>query len=567
MIAMERKEARTLASMVVPWLAIAGGVALWKVAHPDQGWGWKYAALVWILYGTVVFFLARAISNDAIVRRFIPPASARSLGIIRVVVCLVLLGSTLWEDVASSAVIPPELRRLEGLVGWLFSLPGVDRLASSRTFLLGLKWITALALACGVVGLRTRLTLPIASVGYILIAGILRFYTWSYHTGLIPWYLLVILCVTPCSDGLSLDARLRERQGRSPSVATPEVYGLARYACWLAFALPYVVAGLSKLRIDGLRWFDPDNMRLIVYLDSLQPMEFSFHGGIYWRNQLPAIAFTLMAAGGVGAELGYVAVLVSRWARLIMPVSLLGLHLGILLLQNLCFPDLIALQAIFLLDRTALPSRTPEVAATGSYPLRGRFGILCVMAALLVAWSFQLERFPMTGMQMYTGHLRPPYYVPGRGFYYHKVRGLRADGVVVARPIEEGIGALRDSRYREYLGAAFRYPGRDGIAPERLCTFMQAVARGYRPSAPPQERLAEIEFERWAWDFQQEPTGPWDSQDESSGPPAVGHLQDRITWDLRAEPSPASGSETTPPAVTPKDRSLRIPCGPGENSP
>lgn len=543
------ESARGLAKIVVPWLVIAAAVAGWKLS---EGWGWKGSLFWWGIYGAILVSLAWVVSNDALVRRIVPPASARSLGIIRAVVCLILLGSTVWEDVVSTALIPEEIRRVDGLVGGLFYTLPFKTLLSSGAFLAGLKWTTTGALVCGLLGLRTRVALPAACVGYALIAGIMRFYCWYYHTGLVPLYLLVILCFTPCSDDLSLDAYLRKRAGQAASAATPEVYGLARYACWLAVAVPYIAAGLSKLRNDHLRWFNPDNMRMIVFMDSLQPMEFSFNYGIIWRHHLPNIAFTLMAAGAVGAELGYAVVLVSRWGRLIMPLSILGLHAGILFLQNILFPDLIAVQAIFLLDR-----QSPPPPSAAGYPLRGRVGIFGVAAVLLLGWTLQVEQFPITGMQMYTGYLRPPSFVPGRGFYYIKVRAVRADGVTVPRAIETAIPALRDTRYRDFINSTFRTADQGGRDPVRMCAFMQVVAR----RQPAQESLAEIEVERWAWDHQREPTGAWDSQPDADGLPAAGHLVDRYTWDLRREP--LEEEALTPAPVVPRERSRRIPCGPG----
>ena len=49
-----------------------------------------------------------------------------------------------------------------------------------------------------------------------------------------------------------------------------------------------------------------------------------------------------------------------------------------------------------------------------------------------------------------------------------------------------------------------------------------------------------------------------DSQTDASGLPAAGHLVDRTTWDLRAEPSQAESLL----ASVPSGRALRIPCGP-----
>ena len=75
MIAMPKESARALAKVVVPWLAIAAAVAAWKFS---VGWGWKGAIFWWVVYGALVAALGWTVFNDAIVRRFVPPASARA---------------------------------------------------------------------------------------------------------------------------------------------------------------------------------------------------------------------------------------------------------------------------------------------------------------------------------------------------------------------------------------------------------------------------------------------------------------------------------------------------------
>ena len=120
------------------------------------------------------------------------------------------------------------------------------------------------------------------------------------------------------------------------------------FACWVALALPYVAAGLSKLRNGGSRWFAAENMRAILLTDSLNPMQFSFDLGLRLRH-LPDAAFTGLALAAVALEIAFLAVLVSARARRALAVAMALTHVGILLMQNVFFPDLIALQALLLL--------------------------------------------------------------------------------------------------------------------------------------------------------------------------------------------------------------------------
>jgi len=114
----------------------------------------------------------------------------------------------------------------------------------------------------------------------------------------------------------------------------------------MVIVLPYVQAGLSKLREGGLLWWSAANMRAKLYGDALNPREFNWSFSLSLTTA-PDILFVALGIFTVFAELSFGMVLFSRMARRIWPVLAMMMHLGILLLQRILFLDLILIQFVF----------------------------------------------------------------------------------------------------------------------------------------------------------------------------------------------------------------------------
>jgi predicted DCC family thiol-disulfide oxidoreductase YuxK len=297
----------------------------------------------------LILGLAALISTrPSFYRRFVGAATPGSLGAIRMLICAILLASVLWEDLASSALLPKEMRAPMGLLRVFYYLPGFEAFVSSQSALGIFEALTALILFLGVIGWHTRIVVPLGVLCYFLLGGIIRQYTWFYHTGLVPLYVLAVLSLTPCGDGWSVDRLLRIYRRRpvpDADRALP-VYGWSRYLCWLVVALAYVAAGLSKLGNDGWAWLNPASLKRVMLRDSLNPMAFDWGASLYFV-QAPDFFFTALAAATVLGELAFALVLFSGVARLIVPTAMMMMHLGILFFQNVFFPDLIACQLMF----------------------------------------------------------------------------------------------------------------------------------------------------------------------------------------------------------------------------
>jgi predicted DCC family thiol-disulfide oxidoreductase YuxK len=288
-------------------------------------------------------------SSPAGIRKIVGEATPGSLGAIRMWTCAILLLTTLLEDLGSIAWLPAAVRQPRGLLGYLYPLPiGLAALVTSEMGLRAFQLLTELLLFLGLIGWRTRLVLPFAALCHFVLYGILRDYSFYWHQNLVPFYVLTVLCFTPCGDGWSVDRLRKIAQGQAVPDAhrSSPVYGWSRYVCWVMIALPYVAAGLGKVRDGGFFWWNATNMRMNLYADSLNPREFDWAFSLHLVH-VPDVFFSLLGLFALCSEIFFGLVLFSRLARRILPVAAIIMHVGIFLLQRVLFVDLILLQLLF----------------------------------------------------------------------------------------------------------------------------------------------------------------------------------------------------------------------------
>jgi predicted DCC family thiol-disulfide oxidoreductase YuxK len=315
---------------------------------------WDRVTLRGLLSGLGFWLIVLVISAPAFVRRIVGEATPGSLGAIRMWTCLVLLLGAVREDLPSIALLPVEMRQPVGLMQYFYLLPiGFERLVTSGASLRVFQWLTELLLFLGAVGWRTRLVIPLGALCTCVFWGILRDYSFFWHQNLVPLYVMAVLSWTPCGDGWSVDRLWKVYQGRAVPDADRGslVYGWSRYACWVVIVLPYVAAGMSKLRGGGFLWWNATSIRSMLYLETLKK------GPDYWAGpdwalslhltQAPDLLFGLLGLGALLGELSFGMVLFSSMARRIFPVLMMVTHIGILLLQKILFLDLILLQFVF----------------------------------------------------------------------------------------------------------------------------------------------------------------------------------------------------------------------------
>ena len=135
-------------------------------------------------------------------------ATPATLGAMRMFVCIIAINSVLKDNTLSAVkliadgVVPKPMGMMEFAYQWL----GFDWIISNYNALLTFKITTVVLLTLAGIGLLTRSTIILATIFYLLLQGIQRSFYWFNHTGLVPFYILFILCFVRCADGFSVDA-------------------------------------------------------------------------------------------------------------------------------------------------------------------------------------------------------------------------------------------------------------------------------------------------------------------------------------------------------------------------
>ena len=358
--------------------------------------------------------------------------------------CTVALFEVLvWEAGFSDiAGLPPGLFALapEGVVErFVYPLFGWTSYPESVVALQTLRVATGAFLGLAALGLGTPLVLPSAAVLYLVFEGIARSYSHLFHTGLVPVYLLLLLAFFPSGDGFA------ERTRRTKRLPDAPVYGWCLYLLWVVLSLGYLMAGLNKLRVDGLAWAHPSNLRSIVATDGLSPMQFDFDLGLTLLD-LPSWVWWSMGIATLVVEVGYPLVLWSQRARLVFPIAAAGLHLSIVLFQNILFLDLIVLQLI--VCGTArhrsltgcVDGRTDVRSSSALRPVGvGIIGLL--VCTSVTVWVYDIKYFPFSSFSMYSSAD-----LDGAATYY-ELRAVDAEGREVELELEEALPVFRDARH------------------------------------------------------------------------------------------------------------------------
>lgn len=487
-------------------------------------WPMAWQGFFWVVALWAIGPLARRMATGGFYERCVGPATPGTLGAIRALICLILLMSTLWEDLASVVFLPRDFFDFKyiGVLRGLFALPiGMESFLADWTALRFFDRLSGVLLFLAGIGLWTRVTVPAAALSYLVLAGILRGFTFFYHTGLIPLLVLSLLSFTPCGDGFSVDRLLRQRRGKPVpprGVATP-VYGWARYFIWIVIAVPYTAAGMSKIRNGGLMWWHPHNIKSIVLDDTVSPMEFDFGVSLHLATA-PDAVFALLGIVALLTELTFALVLVSRTARLYLPALMLSTHVGILLLQNILFFDLIMIQAVFYdwrpvrarltrwleqrgwLPARLLPAKRETVAAAAGIrrfaPLPWALACLSLAYLLFFSWLNRVEFFPLTSMKMYSSRKSSGQFV------YLKALAIYENGDKERAYFDRWIKAVADGRYVRELYMVFKDEDQRRIIEE----FFESCARQANETLEPGRRLVGIEIQEWQWNFLANPDSP-----------------------------------------------------------
>lgn len=156
---------------------------------------------------------------------------------------------------AIAAVIPRD---------WLFTP------SAFRTF----YWLTFAIGVLALVGLFTRTTLFLFTVGVSVLIAHMYSYGDRHHNEAIFIFFLMSLAFAPSGEELSVDALLRRRRTATASSARerPPVSDLAMWPLKFAhvlLAMTYFSTGVSKLIVGGLEWMNGYTLQGYTFADAL----------------------------------------------------------------------------------------------------------------------------------------------------------------------------------------------------------------------------------------------------------------------------------------------------------
>jgi len=272
-------------------------------------------------------------------RRCIGDRTAVDLAWIRIVTCSVLLLYVATEDLASQAELGASWFAAPGYAKWMGRETFVWFMSSASRLHL-VQWILVALLGLAAAGVATRLTVALSTVVYLLFAALVRSFGKEFHEGYIGFYVLIVLCFTPCGDAVSVDAKRRAGPPREAA------YAWSVWACWAAACVPYVQLGLSKLIYGGLYWFEGRSLRNYMLTDDLNLTEWNIDLALRFHDA-PVFLFTIAGFLALLSEVVYVSVLLSPRLRRIVPAFVALLHLGVWFGQDALFIDATLIPLIF----------------------------------------------------------------------------------------------------------------------------------------------------------------------------------------------------------------------------
>jgi HTTM domain len=260
-------------------------------------------------------------------RWLLGPAAASRLAGFRIAVGVYALG---WL-----AVVTPELlgladldtARMEpvGAVAWL-------RLPAPST--VGMALLLAVAAGSGLAfaaGWQYRTSAPAFALALLLATSYQNSWGKLLHTENLLVVHVVVLALSPAADARVLGSRRRRPSGTA--------YGWPIRAMALATACSYLAAGITKLRLSGMDWLDPENLRNWVAYDLVRKELF---GDPYVPIAVPALEHTWLFIAPVlftlAVELGAPLALLSRRIAIPWAVAAWSLHAAILLAMSVAFP-------------------------------------------------------------------------------------------------------------------------------------------------------------------------------------------------------------------------------------
>jgi hypothetical protein len=217
---------------------------------------------------------------------------------------------------------------------WLFDTAGLP--AFPPEVLAWIQTLWKMALFMSAIGLCARPAMSVAFVAGLYLMGLPHNFGQTQHFDTLVVFASGALALSRAADAWSVDAWIARRR-REVRVVDPGEYTWPLRFVWVAMALIFCAAGISKLRHSGLEWIFSDNLAML-----LQRQQYHISDGEPWTTwgivvaQHPWAARS-MATASVCIETLFPLALFSRTARLVLVPAGLVFLIGIRALMGPTF--------------------------------------------------------------------------------------------------------------------------------------------------------------------------------------------------------------------------------------
>jgi hypothetical protein len=228
-------------------------------------------------------------------------------------------------------------------------------------FVLPVQVLAVTAAALATVGLRTRLTLPLAWLLAVPLIAMTSSLGKTVHNDVLLLLCLLPLLPSPAGAAWSLDAARRPAPGPSWR------FGWPVWTAMVVVAGAYFFSGLAKLLHAGPGWVTSGNLRWVLYASS--DAQARPNAAALFVADRPWLAH-LLAAGTIAVELAFpLALWRPRLAWLLVP-AVVALHAGIWVAMRLDYWPMAATVLIVMVDWPALARRLRPGSPTEPTPSR-----------------------------------------------------------------------------------------------------------------------------------------------------------------------------------------------------
>ncbi|GAC1423989.1 MAG: hypothetical protein NVSMB57_16360 [Actinomycetota bacterium] len=210
----------------------------------------------------------------------------------------------------------------------------------SHTVVVALQVIGVTCALAAALGVRTRMTLPIAWLCGLVLNGMTTSIGKVVHNDVMLLLAMVPLLIAPCADAWSISKRKAHEH-------TASLYGWPVRVAMVVVAGAYFFTGWQKIINSGPAWFTSGNLRWVLYASSdgqRTPNPFALMlAGQAWLSHVVAF-FTIVG------ETTFPIVLIKRKLAWIYVPAMVAMHVGILLAMRLDYTAQIITMVVVFVD-------------------------------------------------------------------------------------------------------------------------------------------------------------------------------------------------------------------------